>query len=179
VIDDALPAACATVPAVLPSQFGLLSNTGRSSDSQAPPAACLLATEALAPPAMARISRLRRLVTAAGPSRNRTGVPCLPVARSSCGGPPESLNDNVAGRCPVSIERGAVRPTGKHQHGRSSRVKLCRSGEQNARNSEGCAGGDRTGRTGEIPVTFYPTRSRKSCSEKYLDALKPLSLIRR
>jgi hypothetical protein len=75
----------ATVPASPPAQVGMLSKAGRSSDSQAQPAACLLAsvTAFAAPSQWPDHSRPRRLDTAAGPSRNRTGVPCLPT-ESSC-----------------------------------------------------------------------------------------------
>ena len=55
-------------------------DTGRSSDSQARPAACLLAARET--PQWLETAGLARLVTAAGPSRNRTGVPCLPVENS-------------------------------------------------------------------------------------------------
>ena len=82
------------VPAAPPSQVGMLSNAGRSSDSQARPADTFSRT--LPPGGRARNGSIaaglfpdrrstdwNRLDTAAGPSRNRTGVPCLPD-ESSC-----------------------------------------------------------------------------------------------
>ena len=72
------------------SRHALLMNAGRSSDSQAQPAACLLASRTVSPFRSQWPDNSRplipvweiRLDTAAGPSRNRTGVPCLPVVHS-------------------------------------------------------------------------------------------------
>jgi hypothetical protein len=80
------------------SRHALLMNAGRSSDSQTQPTACLLAIRTASPrgsqwPDNSRpLSPLgprwgliveNRLDTAAGPSRNCTGVPCLPVVHRS------------------------------------------------------------------------------------------------
>jgi len=95
-----------------PREESLLSDFGRSSDSQARPAACLLA-EAASECGSQWLgnSRPRRLVTAAGPSRIRTGVPCLPAKSKRSPRPPESWWQCIGGPAPVkqSVRREPVR----------------------------------------------------------------------
>jgi hypothetical protein len=120
------PAAVATVPASPPAQVGMLSKAGRSSDSQAQPAACLLAsvTAFAAPSQWPDHSRPRRLDTAAGPSRNRTGVPCLPVESSCDRQATRFVKGNLSGGGCLSSSDGFTRLTGKLSHAAREHVKL-------------------------------------------------------
>ena len=92
-----------TVPMMPPAQHHvLLSNTGRSSDSQARPVAAfspdghfrdrqaMARTQPAFSPDAGKTSLGNRPNTAAGPSRNRTGVPCLPSGATARGRPPGS-----------------------------------------------------------------------------------------
>jgi len=116
--DTVRPAAAATVPAIPPSRSGKLLTPGRSSDSQAQPAARLLTAAAAA--AMARRSRPRRLVTAAGPSRNRTGVPCSPAGVQITPPGHQSRWQSVA----VAVRLSTIRAHPEHaaQHRRPRRA---------------------------------------------------------
>ena len=118
---------------------------------------------------MARSSRPRRLVTAAGPSRIHTGVPCLPAERS-CERPATRVGGEVyrsRGPCQRSLTRRAwaeksaitSRPVGKR----------CRSGTALPSSVEGRRAPRRTrvrsGPHGIVSATgTAPTEAKKTTS---------------
>jgi hypothetical protein len=57
--------------------------------------------------------------------------------------------------------------------------KLCRSRKDAGRNYDDCAAARRTVCARETDGISYLMRSPKSCREKYLETLKPLSSVRR
>jgi hypothetical protein len=138
------PAARATVSAFPPSRSGKPMTPGRSSDSRARPAARLLAAREVASAthhsAMARIqpacplrersrgsdTRKNRPNTAAGPSRNRTGVPCLPTAEELPHRATRVEGQSIGAAQRMSIERDDPTRPARFSSRRSDAGKLCR-----------------------------------------------------
>jgi|GEM_PF-2780075 len=140
-------------------------NAGRSSDSQAQPAVAFSPGWPIPRHNDRRRGKtnngwmaagLRRLDTAAGPSRNRTGVPCLPIGRSG---------DRRATRIQWQSLRNVRALSTCAETGHTSRqvsptavgpVKLCRSGKKSASYWSGCRASGRTDYARVTGCISYP-----------------------
>ena len=119
---------------------------------------------------------LRRLDTAAGPSRNRTGVPCLPTGRSGDRRATrfrwESLRNVRAlsicvenGHTNRQVSQTAVGP-----------VKLCRSGKKSASHWSGCRASGRTDYARVTGCISYPAVNVSRLLKNTWGMLKPVSI---
>jgi len=119
---------------------------------------------------------LKRLDTAAGPSRNHTGVPCLPTGRRGDRRATrirwESLrNVRALSSCAVTghtnrqVSQTAV-----------ARVKLYRSGKKTASHWSGCRASGRTDYAHETGCISYPAVNVSRLLKNTWGMLKPVSI---
>jgi hypothetical protein len=119
---------------------------------------------------------LRRLDTAAGPSRNRTGVPCLPTGRSG---------DRRATRIQWLSLRNVRALSICAENGHTNRqvsptavgpVKLCRSGKKSASKWSGCRASGRTDYARVTGCISYPAVNVSRLLKNTWVMLKPVSI---
>jgi hypothetical protein len=176
-----------SVPADPPSRTDLLTTTGRSSDSRVCATAAFSEMPAGHCPRTSQwLERSRTGSPGRGAARiqrrGRPGIapefPVCPEKPTGFLGPPATLAEsNGHGRGVNQRDVGSVTGTGFQRA--SNDGKVCGSRSVAPRICTGCDAASRTIYPRGTNVNPDPMRTRKSCSEKYLDSLKPLSPARR